>query len=105
MLGSPNHSFFILGQAIASPSHTRGGSRMRESRPYGSVRGARGETCVSTATTAASLLLCDRQATPGCPHCFGMSGKAVIGRLVGKVSRPIRPYGDADRLRLLFNHL
>ena len=23
-----------------SPSHTRGGSRMRESRPYGSVRGA-----------------------------------------------------------------
>ena len=26
--------------AIASPSHTRGGSRMRESRTYGSVRGA-----------------------------------------------------------------
>src|SRR4029453_14189237 len=52
MLGSPNHSFFILGQAIASPSHTRGGSRMRESRPYGSVRGARGETRVPTATAA-----------------------------------------------------
>src|SRR5262249_29911339 len=29
----------------------RGGSRMRESRPYGSVRGARDETRVPTATT------------------------------------------------------
>ena len=27
-----------------SPSHTRGGSRMRESRTYGSVRGARGNS-------------------------------------------------------------
>jgi hypothetical protein len=32
------------------PSHTRGGSRMRESRLYGSVRGARGETRVPTAS-------------------------------------------------------
>jgi hypothetical protein len=32
------------------PSHTQGGSRMRESRPYGSVRGARDETRVPTAT-------------------------------------------------------
>src|SRR6516162_7834631 len=32
------------------PSYTRGGSRMRESRPYGSVRGARDETRVPTAT-------------------------------------------------------
>jgi len=39
-----------LGQAIAFPSHTRGGSRMRESRTYGSVRGACGETHVPTAT-------------------------------------------------------
>ena len=31
---------FIPGRAIALPSHTRGGSRMRESRTYGSVRGA-----------------------------------------------------------------
>src|SRR5205823_9448419 len=31
---------------------TRGGSRMRESRTYGSVRGARDETRVPTATTA-----------------------------------------------------
>src|SRR6266511_6116696 len=31
---------------------TRGGSRMRESRTYGSVRGARDETGVPTATTA-----------------------------------------------------
>src|SRR5262247_1272799 len=34
------------------PSHTRGGSRMRESRPYGSVRGACDETHVPTATAA-----------------------------------------------------
>src|SRR5713101_5437901 len=33
---------------------TRGGSRMRESRTYGSVRGARDETRVPTAT----MLLC-----------------------------------------------
>src|SRR5262249_22640475 len=35
-----------------SPSYTRGGSRMRESRTYGSVRGACGETHVPTATEA-----------------------------------------------------
>ena len=34
----------------ALPSHTQGGSRMRESRTYGSVRGARDETHVPTAT-------------------------------------------------------
>src|SRR5438067_12467998 len=34
------------------PSHTRGGSRMRESRTYGSVRGACDETHVPTATCA-----------------------------------------------------
>src|SRR5262249_32647387 len=33
-----------------SPSYTRGGSRMRESRTYGSVRGACDETHVPTAT-------------------------------------------------------
>src|SRR6201993_1692613 len=32
------------------PSHTQGGSRMRESRTYGSVRGACDETHVPTAT-------------------------------------------------------
>src|SRR5512132_936511 len=37
---------------MSLPSHTRGGSRMRESRPYGSVRGARDETRVPTATEA-----------------------------------------------------
>jgi hypothetical protein len=41
MPGSQSRSSFILGQASALPSHTRGGSRMRESRLYGSVRGAR----------------------------------------------------------------
>ena len=38
--GSPNRVSFIHGQACALPSDTRGGSRMRESRMYGSVRGA-----------------------------------------------------------------
>jgi hypothetical protein len=35
-----------------APSHTRGRSRMRESRTYGSERGACGETHVPTATAA-----------------------------------------------------
>ena len=35
---------FTPGQSGALPSHTRGGSRMREMRPYGSVRGARGNS-------------------------------------------------------------
>jgi hypothetical protein len=43
-----------------SPSHTRGGSRMRESRTYGSVRGARDETRVPTAT-GHSCCTCSRQ--------------------------------------------
>src|SRR6202022_2366423 len=38
--GSPNRSSFIHGRKYASPSRTQGGSRMRESRLYGSVRGA-----------------------------------------------------------------
>src|SRR5215470_10043617 len=46
-----------VSQALARirqlvPSHTRGGSRMRESRTYGSVRGACDETHVPTATRA-----------------------------------------------------
>ena len=41
----------------ALPSHTRGGSRMRESRLYGSVRGARDETRVPTATCASRKLV------------------------------------------------
>src|SRR6202022_2966586 len=32
----PNPASFILGQASALPSNTQGGSRMRESRTYGS---------------------------------------------------------------------
>ena len=36
---------------------TRGGSRMRESRTYGSVRGARNETRVPTATCASRKLV------------------------------------------------
>src|SRR5215469_6813842 len=46
-----------VSQALARirqlvPSHTRGRSRMRESRTYGSVRGACDETHVPTATAA-----------------------------------------------------
>ena len=37
--------FFILGRANASPSNTRGGSPVRESRPPGSVRGASSNGC------------------------------------------------------------
>src|SRR5215813_11794724 len=37
----------VYGMSL--PSHTRGGSRMRESRTYGSVRGACDETHVPTA--------------------------------------------------------
>ena len=38
--GSHNRASYILGHRSALPSLTRGGSRMRESRTYGSVRGA-----------------------------------------------------------------
>src|ERR1700738_4910235 len=38
--GSPNRSSFIHGRKYASPSRTQVVSRMRESRLYGSVRGA-----------------------------------------------------------------
>ena len=37
----PMPEFFIPGPGLASPSNTRGGSRMRECRTYGSGRGAR----------------------------------------------------------------
>ena len=40
------------------PSHTRGGSRMRESRTYGSVRGARGNSRPYRYNGAHSLLGC-----------------------------------------------
>jgi hypothetical protein len=39
MTGSPNCESFTRGQASALPLSTQGGSRMRESRSYGSVRG------------------------------------------------------------------
>src|SRR6516164_9498433 len=52
MPGFRNRSSSIRGRANALPSHTRGGSRMRESRTYGSVRGACDETHVPTATGA-----------------------------------------------------
>src|SRR6202022_1536977 len=42
--GSRNRESFIRGQRVASPSDTQGGSRMPELGPYGSVRGARGNS-------------------------------------------------------------
>src|SRR5208337_1955831 len=42
--GSRNRESVIRGQRVASPLDTRGGSRMPESGPYGSVRGARGNS-------------------------------------------------------------
>src|SRR4029077_4452329 len=42
MTGCRNRKSFTLGRTSASPSNTRGGSRMREFRTYGSVRGAHG---------------------------------------------------------------
>jgi hypothetical protein len=39
-LAPQNRESFTLGRKCASPSHTRGGSRMGESRSYRSVRGA-----------------------------------------------------------------
>jgi hypothetical protein len=41
MTGGLNRKSCILGRKHASPSHTRGGSRMRESRSSGCVPGAR----------------------------------------------------------------
>ena len=40
----PRPRILTLGQMRALPSHTRGGSRMPELGPYGSVRGARGNS-------------------------------------------------------------
>src|ERR1700756_2030371 len=38
--GFPNRESFIRIRISVSPSHTQGGSRVRESRPHGSGRGA-----------------------------------------------------------------
>src|SRR5207253_7146150 len=51
---------------MSVPSHTRGGSRMRESRPYGSVRGARDETRVPTATFATGIWTDPGSSRAGC---------------------------------------
>src|ERR1700716_1966213 len=42
--GSRNRESFIRGQRVASPLDIQGGSRMPELGPYGSVRGARGNS-------------------------------------------------------------
>src|SRR3982074_271172 len=66
MPGSHSRYASILGRAVALPLHTRGGSRMRESRSYGSVRGARGETRVPTATSC-YFRIWHEPADPECP--------------------------------------
>src|SRR5262249_32649632 len=76
-----------VSQALARirqlvPSHTRGRSRMRESRTYGSVRGACDETHVPTATTARL-------------HHAARRGGGVAAR--GARSRP-SAYGGSDCL-------
>src|SRR6266700_2503021 len=70
MPGFRNRLSSILGRAIALPSHTRGGSRMRESRPYGSVRGARDETRVPTATVFVAVHETDLRHAVGVWECL-----------------------------------
>jgi hypothetical protein len=69
-----------------SPSHTRGGSRMRESRLYGSVRGACDETHVPTAT-ASGVHHADRRCGSSVAPCRTNAHLCVINCVVG-VYRP-----------------
>src|SRR5262249_32333329 len=98
--GSRNRSSFILGRAIASPSHTQGGSRMRESRTYGSVRGARDETHVPTATEASSS--CVRIGRPSdCADevTLARKGAKIRRSITGLRSKTTEARTYVDRLR------
>src|SRR5262249_33271751 len=70
------------------PSHTRGWSRMRESRTYGSGRGACDETHVPTATTPPRVHHANRRR--GGRVAAGGKGAAVENAFVW-VSRRCRP--------------
>src|SRR5262249_17804085 len=66
----PGQSQVRVSQALARirqlvPSHTRGRSRMRESRTYGSVRGACDETHVSSWTSLALFIQAIATQVPG----------------------------------------
>src|SRR5262245_6439302 len=76
------------------PSYTRGGSRMRESRPYGSVRGARDETRVPTATNAEAGLGTVKLPRRNFLHLTAgaavLSAVSRVARAQGYPSRPVR---------------
>src|SRR5206468_8674122 len=83
---------------MSLPSHTRGGSRMRESRPYGSVRGARDETRVPTATAAGVHRICrfaGRMPVLGaCAAALGEAGYVERQMLLTRCTdEEIRPTG------------
>src|ERR1700757_345965 len=87
MAGSQNRSSSIRGRATALPSHTRGGSRMRESRTYGSVRGACDETHVPTATDAPRFHHIARR-RGGCVPARG-AGAAAACRSTGSAMKGV----------------
>ncbi len=61
--GCPGHAFCILGRVNASPSNTRGGSRVPELGPLGSVRGR----SAMSVPTAIRLLACQLPSGPKSP--------------------------------------
>jgi hypothetical protein len=73
---------------LGAVTHTRGGSRMRESRTYGSGRGACDETHVPTATTArihhAARRCCGRVAGRG---ARAAAGPIASGRIAHWLQR------------------
>src|SRR5262249_28511452 len=75
------------------PSHTRDGSRMRESRPYGSVRGACDATHVPTATAASSS--CVRIGRPS--DC---ADEVTLARKGAKSPTRLRSTGTKARARV-----
>src|SRR5246127_2504210 len=107
MAGSQNRSSSIRGRATALPSHTRGGSRMRESRTYGSVRGACDETHVPTATTPGVHLGSRRRGGGVAARGAGAAGGDAGGRVsqrafagaIGAADGGIPPGPKGQRLR------
>src|SRR6516164_6448217 len=79
MAGSQNRSSSIRGRATALPSHTRGGSRMRESRTYLPLR-----NCV--VGSGGSRLPCSTIAehrVEGCDHFSHDGDDDDLGFFVG----------------------
>src|SRR5262249_5593543 len=81
-----------------SPSYTRGGSRMRESRTYGSVRGACDETHVPTATAPRLHRACRRRGRVAARGTHAAAKDGVDRSPKRQVTRRIRSaYGCASR--------